>query len=214
MESIYYVLSWLCHRRCRHCYEDRFHPYYGEELDAVVAEARTNFPRVIANFPARMTYLDPAERRGRIILAGGEMLLDPVRESVLYPALDLLHAKYKDTGGVDLIVQTTGDILRPEFVHELLAHHVTKISVSGIDSFHDGLQTIGAQQALVAKLTAMVQEAGLAPEQYGFFGAQHRFFTGFLSPQGGFIGCFLKFIDSLEGGLIGVFGLAGGSFSR
>lgn len=184
MESIYYVLSWLCHRRCRHCYEDRFHPYYGEELDAVVAEARANFPRVIANFPARMTYTDATEQRGRIILAGGEMLLDPVRESVLYPALDLLHARYKDAGGVNLIVQTTGDTLRPRFIEELLAHHVTKISVSGIDSFHDGLETIGAQQALVARLTAMFEDAGLTPEQYGFFGAQPDSWIGRLWPRG------------------------------
>ena len=36
MESIYYVMSWLCHRTCRHCYEDRFRPYYGEDLERVL----------------------------------------------------------------------------------------------------------------------------------------------------------------------------------
>ncbi len=30
MESIYYVLSWLCHRRCDHCYDTRFRPYVRE----------------------------------------------------------------------------------------------------------------------------------------------------------------------------------------
>jgi hypothetical protein len=24
LESIYYVVSWLCHRQCPHCYEERF----------------------------------------------------------------------------------------------------------------------------------------------------------------------------------------------
>jgi len=27
MESIYYVMCFGCHRRCKHCYEDRFRPY-------------------------------------------------------------------------------------------------------------------------------------------------------------------------------------------
>ena len=58
MESIYYVMSWLCHRTCRHCYEDRFRPYYGEDLARVVEQARTNSPRIINNLPERMTYLD------------------------------------------------------------------------------------------------------------------------------------------------------------
>ena len=55
MEAIYYVMAWACHRRCRHCYEDRFRPYVRDELAAVVAEAEANFPEIIANLPARMT---------------------------------------------------------------------------------------------------------------------------------------------------------------
>ncbi|MDE3180232.1 MAG: radical SAM/SPASM domain-containing protein, partial [Acidobacteriota bacterium] len=58
MESIYYVMTFLCHRQCKHCYEDRFHPYYGEELKGIVAQSRANFQRIIENFPGRMTYLD------------------------------------------------------------------------------------------------------------------------------------------------------------
>lgn len=109
MESIYYVMTFLCHRQCPHCYENRFHPYYGEELERVVSESRSNFHRIIENFPDRMTYLDIEdelrEKRGRVILAGGEILLDPVRELVLYPALEQLHQKYHNRGGVELIVQ-------------------------------------------------------------------------------------------------------------
>ena len=90
MESIYYVMTFLCHRKCAHCYEERFRPYNGVELEEVVGESRSNYARIIGNFPDRMTYLDVGdhlrERIGRIILAGGEILLDPVRESVLYPA--------------------------------------------------------------------------------------------------------------------------------
>jgi hypothetical protein len=50
------------------------------------------------------------EKTGRVILAGGEILLDPVREPVLYPAIDLLHEKYRDRGGVKVIVQTTAPL--------------------------------------------------------------------------------------------------------
>lgn len=61
MESIYYVISWLCHRKCAHCYEDRFRPYYGDELTRVVNEARESFPKVIANLPPRFTFLDTTD---------------------------------------------------------------------------------------------------------------------------------------------------------
>ena len=75
MESIYYVMCWACHRRCKHCYEDRFRPYVRGELDAVVAEAQRNFPKIIASLPARMTYIDPdeGEKTSRVILSGGEI---------------------------------------------------------------------------------------------------------------------------------------------
>ena len=109
MESIYYVVSWLCHRQCPHCFEDRFHPYHGNELAAVVAEGRTNFARIIDHFPPHMRYRVPEEtgadgqvpeRIGRIILAGGEVLLPQIRESVLYPAIEQIVAKYRNVGGV------------------------------------------------------------------------------------------------------------------
>src|SRR5262249_7082165 len=84
MESIYYVMAWACHRRCKHCYEERFRPYTGAELGSVVAEAVANFPRIIDHLPERMTYLDLEhpepdgrlpERVGRIIVSGGESLV-------------------------------------------------------------------------------------------------------------------------------------------
>ena len=208
MESIYYVMTFLCHRTCRHCYESRFRPYYGDDLRNVVNEARENFPRVIANFPERMTYLDTRdadehgnfrEKRGRIILAGGEILLEPVRESVLYPALDLLSRKYRDQGGVQLIVQTTGDILTDQVVGELLEHNVEVISVSGIDSYHAGLEQESARDALKQKLTRMfeargmrelplqldqVKKGGRKPPFFQFWGATPDLWIGKLWPRG------------------------------
>jgi hypothetical protein len=173
MESIYYVMSWLCHRTCPHCYEDRFRPYYGGDLERVAGQALANFERIIGNFPERMTYLDPecplagggfAEGRGRVILAGGEVLLDAVREPVLYPGLEMLHERYRGTGGVELIVQTTGDLVTTGIIEELCERGVSVISISGIDAYHAGLEQAASQNALVSKLTAMFQAAGLRGE--------------------------------------------------
>ncbi len=208
MESIYYVMTWLCHRRCDHCYEDRFRPYHGDELARVVDESIRNFPHVIANFPEEMTFLDPAGavehsrfpiRRGRVILAGGEILLDPVREPVLYPAMELLADKYRHRGGVKLIVQTTGDVLTERIIEELVEHHVWLISVSGIDAYHAGLEQESARARLCDKLTGMFESLGLhhfgpvaegtreAPDEghwYHFFGATPDSWIGKLWPRG------------------------------
>ena len=153
MESIYYVLCWHCHRRCKHCYEARFRPYIRDELAAVVSEAQRNAPKVVANLPERLTYKELAsaeerangaetfvERSGKIILSGGDVLTEPVREAVLYPTLAAIREKYAAQGGVRVVVQTTGDLLTPEIIRELVDLGVWTISVSGMDDFHVGME--------------------------------------------------------------------------
>ena len=196
MESIYYVMTFLCHRNCPHCYEDRFHPYYGDELDRVAGESRANFARIIANFPDTMRFFDAAgnSRRGRVILAGGEILLEAVRESVLYPGLEQLYQKY--AGDVQLVVQTTGDLVTDRIVEELLARHVEMISVSGIDAFHAGLEKESARGALMDKLRAIFARHGVqeVPDDpllvrqgqpyFHFFGANPETWIGKIWPRG------------------------------
>ena len=165
MESIYYVISWLCHRRCDHCYDTRFRPYVREERDAVVNEALTSHAAIIDNLPDRMTYRetpDGPEQPGRVILSGGEVLLDPIREPVLYPVMDMLRAKYADRGGVRVVVQTTGDLVTEELLDELLEHGVWQVSITGMDDFHVGH---GGEKRLplIEKLTRMFEAAGLKP---------------------------------------------------
>jgi hypothetical protein len=208
MESIYYVMTWLCHRRCKHCYEERFRPYAGAELEAVVGESRSNFERIIENFPDRMTYLDlsdcedgphPREKPGSVILAGGEILLDAVRETVLYPGIERLREKYRDAGGVKVIVQTTGDVLTEEILGELVERGVWMISVSGIDEHHAGLEEASAREALMEKLRAMFEVRGVelfepvgekarqaegSGPYYHFFGATPESWIGKLWPRG------------------------------
>ena len=188
-------MSWLCHRKCIHCYEDRFRPYYGEELTAVVSEAEASFRPIIANLPPRMSYLDASdglkEKRGRIILAGGEILLEPVRQTVLYPALELLYEKYRDQGGVELIIQTTGDILTQKIVEELAERHINVISISGIDEFHKGLEEEADQEALRTKVRAMCEACGF---QYAPLNAAQRPFSE---------GPFFHFFGATKGSWIG-----------
>ncbi|GAB4356801.1 MAG: hypothetical protein OHK0021_01100 [Bryobacter sp.] len=201
MESIYYVMSYLCHRTCEHCYEDRFRPYYGTELEAVLAQSQTNFPLVIRNLPRRMQYRDTEGqwRRGSIILAGGEILLPALRESVLYPGIRLLQEKYGNEGGVKIIVQTTGDTLSDKVASELRQLGVWMVSVSGIDAFHQGLETVEAQEAMKAKCSRILEAAGFEavtsvaaasrePHDEGhyfhYFGATPDMWIGKLWPRG------------------------------
>jgi len=208
VESIYWVMAWACHRKCRHCYEDRFRPYVRGALEAVLAEAERNAPRIVANLPAEMTYLDMTDpnpdgtlprKVGRIILSGGESLMDPVRERVTYPVIESLVAKYRPAGGVKIVVQTTGDILTPAIVDDLLARGVWMISVASIDDYHVGLEGEAKQKAFMAGLTTMFEAAGMRQsglatqdrkwldEQgplFSFFGASPDAWIGKIWPRG------------------------------
>jgi hypothetical protein len=200
-------MTFLCHRTCAHCYEDRFRPYSGERLARLVEESVRNHPQIIENFPEQMTYLDledcdaetgePREKVGSVILAGGEILLEPVRERVLYSGLDLLHGKYGD--GIRLVVQTTGDVLTEGILAELLEHHVWHVSVSGIDAHHVGLETATERERLVVRLTQMFEAQGMRQvptdpprvgqgrgdeRYYSFFGATEDMWIGRLWPRG------------------------------
>lgn len=206
MESIYYSITWVCHRRCVHCYESRFRPYVRDELKAVVGESLAAWPKVVANLPARMVYRDLAdplpeggyrEKVGRIILSGGEVLHKAVRAPILYPILEALQAKY-GPGGAKVVVQTTGDLLTEAIVGELMARGVWMISVAGMDDFHVGMEG-DKRVALEARLTRWFERAGMRRSGlsagtrawhdedgplYSFFGATEDAWIGKIWPRG------------------------------
>jgi len=214
MESLYYVVCWACHRKCKHCYEDRFRPYVRDALEEVVAEAERNAPRIIDNLPERMTYLDLGdplpdgrlpEKPGRIILAGGEILLDAVRSRVTLPTMRRLTARYKNNGGIRIIVQTTGDMLTEAMVDELLEAGVGMISIAGIDDYHVGMEGEEKQKQAIDRLTRIFEARGMVSSdvateerkwhedrgwldddrpQYHFFGATPDSWIGKLWPRG------------------------------
>jgi hypothetical protein len=198
VESIYFVLSWVCHRTCEHCYEDRFRPYYGAELERMIAASERDVPRIIDNFPSAITFLDPENpqappRPGRVIVAGGEVLLDRGRDRVLYPALQKLRARYGPE--LELIVQTTGDLVNRKHVTELLDLGVNIISISGMDPYHAGFEEEETRERLKQKLTTLFESLGmqpwappgerqLGPRLYHFFGATPDSWIGKLWPRG------------------------------
>ena len=206
MESIYYVMAWACHRRCRHCYDSRFRPYARGALGDVVDEAIRNFPRIVDHFPERMTYVDPAEppgqrveRTGRIVLSGGEVLLEAVREAVTYKVIERLQARYRSVGGARIVVQTTGDLLTDRILGELLERGVHMVSIASVDDFHVGMEGPEKQRAFVERLATLFERHGMRQagtpaatrdwreEQgplYGFFGATPDSWIGKLWPRG------------------------------
>lgn len=200
MESVYWALSWACHRRCAHCYDDRFRPYVRDELDAVVGEGVAAYRKILANLPDDLTWRDrrTGERRpGRIILAGGEVLIDPVRERLFYPVLEAIQERY-GAAAPRVCVQTTGDILAPEHIEAMLARGVWLIAISGMDDFHVGLE--GAKrEALKARIRELMAGFGLAEVSLSgrgrdyraepgpfflFFGAQPKSWIGEIWPRG------------------------------
>jgi Iron-sulfur cluster-binding domain len=203
MEALYYVMAWACHRKCRHCYEDRFRPYARDRLEAVIAEAEAAFPRILANLPERMTWTDrsgphPVERGGRVILSGGEALLEGVRQRVTLPVIEVLQARHAGQG-LRIVVQTTGDLLTPPIIRGLLDRGVWMISVSGVDDFHVGMEGAERQAAFRSRLSAMMQAEGMRPSAtaagtldwhqepgpvFSFFGATPDAWIGRLWPRG------------------------------
>lgn len=215
MEALYWVLTWACHRRCDHCYDTRFRPYVRDELKAVVGEGQAAYRRIIANLPDDMTWEvngkfaadgSPLRRRTLLVMAGGELLIDGVREELFYPALDALRERY-GTRLPNISVQTTGDIMTAQHIDEMVARGVRTIAIASIDDYHVGLQ--GEKKfAFMEKIRKMMAKAGAREIGIGgardprlavstlrpadddpdpfflFFGAQPELWIGELWPRG------------------------------
>ncbi|MFN3385252.1 MAG: radical SAM protein [Candidatus Thermochlorobacter sp.] len=117
LDSLYWVITHNCNDRCDHCYNSS----RPKAVELTTDEAAA----VIAHFPA------PEDAPLRIILSGGEPL---VNRKLLYFCLDTLYQKYGNQ--VQYMLQTNGDLLTPEILDEILAHHVTRIDIASLDRFH------------------------------------------------------------------------------
>jgi hypothetical protein len=176
VESVYWVLSRDCNQRCSHCYNDS-EPGAPGLSSGQAAACVQSLPR-----PGEVP-LD------RIILSGGEVLVWP---DLLFHTLTLLHDRYADA--VRLMVQTNGDLLDGTMLDRLLAHHVRRIDVSSMDSFHpkstvhrrDYLEGLFRSRGLVEASTIDrgTQAAEPPPLLYAFWGATADAWIGPLWPRG------------------------------
>jgi Iron-sulfur cluster-binding domain len=208
MEAVYWVLTWACHRKCKHCYDDRFRPYVRDELKRVVGEGQAAYAKILANLPDDFSYVDAAgkRKRGLLVLAGGELLIDGVRDELFYPVLDAIQARW-GAEAPHISIQTTGDVLTPEHIENMFKRGVGTIAIASIDDYHVGFE--GEKKfAFMDDIRAMMapfgaKEVGLggardprlnapAPrpsrEDQGpyfvFFGAQPELWIGELWPRG------------------------------
>jgi MoaA/NifB/PqqE/SkfB family radical SAM enzyme len=209
MQSLYWVLTWACHRKCNHCYDDRFRPYVRDALTEVVGEGVAAYQKVIANLPDDLTWLNPEtgqRERSLLVMAGGELLIDGVREELFYPALDALHAKHGE-GLPKISIQTTGDILTEDILDDCLSRGVSSIAIASIDDYHVGMK--GEKKfKFMEKIRAMMASRGVKEVSLGgendarlkapnldnkisesdptflFFGAQPDLWIGELWPRG------------------------------
>lgn len=209
MQSIYWVLSWACHRKCAHCYDDRFRPYVRGALNDVVHEGVEAHRRIIANLPDDMTWADErsgGRRRTLLVMAGGELLIDPVRERLFYPVLREIRARWGATAP-KLSVQTTGDVLTGEALDEMLELGVATVAIASIDDFHAGMEgerkfrfmddirklmasrgvrevSLGAEKSTQLKTPDPAASAEAQGPTFLFFGAQKDLWIGELWPRG------------------------------
>ncbi len=208
MQSLYWVLTWACHRKCAHCYDDRFRPYVRSALTDVVAEGQRAYDAILANLPDDMSWVDEAGMRHPtlIVLAGGELLIDGVREELFYPVLEAIQRRWP-SAPPRLSMQTTGDVLEPDHIDAMLARGVTTIAIASIDDYHVGMK--GERKfRFMEKIRAMMSGRGVREVSLGgakdkrlkspdpaarprsgepaflFFGAQPDLWIGELWPRG------------------------------
>jgi len=208
MQSLYWVLTWACHRKCVHCYDDRFRPYVRAALTDVVAEGQRAYEAILANLPDDMSWIDAAGQRqpALIVMAGGELLIDGVREELFYPVLEAIQRRWPSVPP-RLSVQTTGDILEPGHIDAMLSRGVTTIAIASIDDYHVGMK--GERKfRFMEKIRAMMADRGVREVSLGgekserlkspdpaarppagepaflFFGAQPDLWIGELWPRG------------------------------
>jgi Iron-sulfur cluster-binding domain len=209
MQAIYWVLTWACHRKCKHCYDDRFRPYVRDALTEVMSEGQTAYHAVIDNLPDDMSWLNEntgQRERTLLVLAGGELLIDGVREELFYPALDAIQARWGDNAP-KISIQTTGDVLTPQILDECLSRGVESIAIASIDDYHVGMQgekkfkfmddirtlmssrgvrevSLGGEKSARLKAPDLSRQPKPGEPTFLFFGAQADLWIGELWPRG------------------------------
>ncbi|MBX9859391.1 MAG: radical SAM protein, partial [Sphingomonas sp.] len=179
-------------------------------MERVIAEGEHAYPRILDNLPDMMRWRDDAgvSHPTNLVLAGGELLIDGVRERLFYPLLKAIADRW-GADGPRIAIQTTGDILTDDMVAAMLQRGVNSIAIASIDDYHVGHAGQGKFD-LMARVRAMMARHGVAEIDLGpardkpvsdgapprprprradgpsfvFFGAQPDLWVGELWPRG------------------------------
>ncbi len=137
-------------------------------------------------------------------MAGGELLIDGVRQELFYPVLAAIAERWGATAP-EISIQTTGDVLTPRFIGEMLARGVETIAVASIDDHHVGLEgekkfvLMDEVRAMMApfgvteidlgvardpRLRGAPRRPAVAGPKFLFFGAQPELWIGEIWPRG------------------------------
>ena len=114
MESLYWVFTLKCNDICDHCYNNS--GPLGETIDT------DELLRVVPNLP---------ESPGRLILSGGEPLVEMEKLETLVAAL-----KRRYDGEVPVGVQSNGDLLNDRRLERLLEAGMDRIDIASMDRYH------------------------------------------------------------------------------
>jgi len=180
-----------------------------EELASVVGEGQQAFKKIIKNLPDDLSWHnEKTQNRERtlLVMAGGELLIDAVREPLFYPAMRALRDKYGQAMP-KVSIQTTGDLLTPEILDQCLELGVESIAIASIDDYHVGMK--GEKKfRFIEKIRTLMESRGIVEVSLGgekderlrapdveaklketdptflFFGAQPDLWIGELWPRG------------------------------
>ena len=137
IESVYWVFTQLCNDQCDHCYN--LSGPQGERISEDECLA------IIDHLPKSMD---------RLILSGGEPLAEKQK---LYLILDKLAERYGDS--IQIMLQTNGDLLKPDILDQLIEKGVTRFDIASIDRFHK------AQGARLMELAELFESRGVAGDE-------------------------------------------------
>lgn len=138
MESIRYILTPTCGATCARV-ADQGTNSQRDLHESLGMEALRDFEMMLANLPPSMRYTDlraaspeipGGERIGRFVLSGCGILADPLLTVLTFPVVDRLVQRYKDQGGVRIVVHSAGADIDGAAIAELSARGVEQFVFS------------------------------------------------------------------------------------
>jgi len=170
MQSLYWVLTWACHRKCKHCYDDRFRPYVRDALSEVVGEGVASYENIIENLPDDLSWHNDETGARISIQTTGDILTAEILDECIARGVSSIAIASID----DYHVGMTGErkFKFMEKIRALMASRgVKEVSLGGEND----------ERLKAPDLDEKISETDLT---FLFFGAQPDLWIGELWPRG------------------------------